>query len=79
MNNRLFNFEKSIKNLSDIDNKIHRITDNYKPKTETKYEDKKRIVNILNSVKNSILDFYLNLETISKLTKKYQPQRLDKL
>ena len=38
---RLFKFEKSIKNLSDVDNRIHSIIDNYKPKTETEYEDKK--------------------------------------
>ena len=25
-------FEKSIKNLPEVDNRIHRITDNYKPK-----------------------------------------------
>ena len=40
---------------------------------------KKRVVNILNTVKNSVFNLYLNFETISKLTKKHQPQRLDKL
>ena len=29
--------------------------------------------------KNSILDFYLNRESISKLTKIYQPQRLNRM
>ena len=63
----------------DVDNRMHRIIDNYKPKTETEYEDKKRVVSILNKVKNFVLDFYLNRETILKLSKKYKPQRLDKV
>ena len=78
VNDRLFNLEKSIKNFLDVDNRIHRIIDNYKPKTETEYEDIKRVVSILNKVKNFILDFYLNRETISKPTERYKPQRLDK-
>ena len=41
MNDTLFIFEESIKKLSDIDNKTHRIIDNYKPNTATEYEDKK--------------------------------------
>ena len=68
MDNRLFNFYKSIKILSNINNRIRRIIDNHKPKTETKYV-----------AKSIILDFYLNRENISKLTKKYHPQRLDKV
>ena len=36
----------------------------------------KRVLSILNAVKNSILEFFLNDETISKLIKKYRPQRL---
>ena len=42
-------------------------------------EDKKRVVSILNAIKNSVLDFYHNPETISKLIKMHQPQRLDKV
>ena len=37
----LFNFEKFIKSLPDLDKIIHRIIDNCKPKIETEYEDKK--------------------------------------
>ena len=40
---------------------------------------KQEFVRILNAVKSSILDFYLNNKTISKLTKKCQPHRLDKV
>ena len=51
VDDRLFTFEKSIKRLSVIGNRINGVTDNFKPKTETKYEDKKRIISILNAVK----------------------------
>ena len=78
MNDRLFIFEESIKKLSDIDNKTHRIIDNYKPNTATEYEDKKNYQH-LKGVKSYILDFYLNHETISKVTKKCQSQILDKV
>ena len=43
MNDRLFIFEESIKKLSDINNKTHKIIDNYKTNTATKYEDKKKL------------------------------------
>ena len=39
VDDRLFNFKKSIKNLSDINKGIQMIIDNYKSKTETEYED----------------------------------------
>ena len=42
--NRLFNFEKLIKNLTNIDDKIKMIRDNYKFKTEDKYDDKKELL-----------------------------------
>ena len=41
MNDRLFNFDKTIKNLSDFDNRIYMIIDDYKPKVEIKYEHQK--------------------------------------
>ena len=65
--------------MSDVDNRTHAIIDNYKPKTETKYEDKEGVARVLNIVKNFILDFHLHKETISMLTKKYQSQILDKV
>ena len=42
VDDKLFNFEKPIKNLADIEYRI----DNYKPDKEIQY-DKKRIVSIL--------------------------------
>ena len=41
MDDTLFNFEKSIKNLESIDNKVNIIIDDYKPKGETDHDDKK--------------------------------------
>ena len=32
---------RNLLKLSDAENRIHRIIDDYKPETETKYEDKK--------------------------------------
>ena len=69
MDDRLFDFEKYMKNLSHVHNRIHKIIDDYNPQTKSKYEDKKRAFSILNEVKNSVPDFYFNPETISKLIK----------
>ena len=38
---RLFKFEKSNKNLANIDDKVNFVIDDYKPKTKTKYANKK--------------------------------------
>ena len=54
------------------------VIDDYNPKTNTRYENKKRVVSILNEIRKSILDFYVHYDTIFKLTKKYHFQRLDK-
>ena len=63
----MFDFNKSIKNSENIDYKINLIIHSYKPKPETKYDGKKSIPN-----------FYVYVNNIFKLTKKYQPQKLDK-
>ena len=42
----------------------------YKLKRETKYDNKNRIVSILNGIRNSILYFYLHHKTIFELTEK---------
>ena len=55
------------------------IIDYYKPKTNIKYENKKKVVSILNEIRESILDFYVHYDSILELTKKYHSQRLDKL
>ena len=63
MDDKLCNFEKSIKNVA------VRIIGKYKPDTKIQYDGKKRVASILNEVKDYILDFCLNHETISKLNK----------
>ena len=67
------NFEKSIENIANIDNKVNIIIDYYKSKTETDYDDKKTVVSIINEIRNDLLDFYPHCETIVKLTEKCQP------
>ena len=70
MNDRLFNFKKLSKNfkkLSDVDNRIHRIIEDYNSPKNNQYEDKKRNLSILNAVKSSILDFDLNRASNSML------------
>ena len=65
----LFDFKKSVKNLADIDDRIIMTVENYEPKTKTEMEDKKRVVSILNKIRYSKLDFYLDLDTIADLHK----------
>ena len=47
-----FNFNKSIKNLTDSGSKVNMIENSYAPKTDVEIEDKKkRVVSILNKIK----------------------------
>ena len=77
----LFNFEKSISNLINLDDRINMILEKYKTKTKIEYDNKNRviIINILNEIRMFMLDFYVHHDTISKLIKKYRPQRFNKV
>ena len=44
MDDRLFNFQRLIKNLSNVDHRKYMNIDDYKPKTETKYKGKKELL-----------------------------------
>ena len=44
VDNKLFNFDKSIKHLAKIDDKINMIVENYKHKTKIEYNDKKELL-----------------------------------
>ena len=78
MYDRLSNFEEPIKKLANIDNKINIIIDDYIPKIKTEYNDINRVASTFQKIRNSMLVFYAYPGIFSKLTKKYQPQRLDK-
>ena len=66
--------------MANIDEKINATIDDYKPKTETEYDNKKRVAgSILNEIRKSMLDFYVSHETIFNLTEKYQFQGSDKV
>ena len=43
-----------------------------KPKTESRYDDEKRVVSILNEIAKFMFDFYTYHETMFKLNEKYQ-------
>ena len=55
----LFNFEKSISNLINLDDRINMILEKYKTKTKIEYDNKNRviIINILNEIRMFMLDF----------------------
>ena len=40
------------------------IINDYKPEKETKYDNKKRVVGILNDIRKSMLNFYVHHHTI---------------
>ena len=54
--------QSPLKYVVDIGNSICRVIENYKNQTEIQYDDKERILSILNKAKNSILDFYLTIK-----------------
>ena len=79
VDDRLFNFEKSIKNLTNTANTVNKIINDYKPKTKIEYEDKKRVASILDEIRKSMLDFYVYHEIFFKQTEIYKLQGLDKV
>ena len=72
-------FHKSIKNLTDIDNRGHMIVENYEPKTKTKTENKKRDVSIWNRIKQHLLDYYLHPNAIVKLHESCERNKIDSI
>ena len=69
----LFTFEKSIKNVANIANRL------YKPKNIDWIWRQKGTASILNGIGNFVLDIYARYQTFPKLAKKYEPQRLEKV
>ena len=67
-----FDFQKSIKSLATIDEKINAIVYNYESKRKVQIEDKKIAVSILNKIRYKLLDYYLDPHTINELKNKYQ-------
>ena len=62
-----------------IDDKITTTVEDYEPKTKVEIEDKKRVASILNEIRNALLDYYLDPNTIIELHKKYQHDEIDSL
>ena len=72
-----FDYNNTIKNLIAIDDKIDKIVEEYDPKKRVGTEDKKRVISILNIIRNNLLDYYLDPNTIVELHKKYQHNKMD--
>ena len=72
-----FDFKKLIKNLADIEDKINIIIENYKPKSNVKIEDNKRVFSIFNIIRYSLLDYCLDPITNVELHKEYQCDKKD--
>ena len=72
-------FDRSIKNLADIDNKKSIILKNYEPKTKVELEGEKRIISILNKIKYNLLDFYLDPIIIVELYKSFKSNKIDSM
>ena len=60
----LFDFKKSIKILADIDEKINMIRESYDPKAKV---GEKVVVTIFNKIRYSMIEFYLDHNTIIDL------------
>ena len=67
-----FDFKKLIKNLADIEYKINMIIENYKPKSNLKIENNKRVFGIFNIIRYSLLDYCLDPITNVELHKEHQ-------
>ena len=63
-------FNKSIKNL---------VEEEYKPKEKVGIEEQKRVVSILNEIRNNLLDHYLDPNTIFELHNNYQHNKVDSI
>ena len=74
-----FSFIKSIKNLTDIEDKINIIIETSEPKIKPKIEGKKRIISILNAIKYDLLDYYLNPNTIFEMHKTFGRDKGDNI
>ena len=65
---KLFNSEKSIINLENIDDIINMIIENCKPKTKTEHDDEKRAISVLSKIRWSTFDSYAYHNTVNLCT-----------
>ena len=68
MQDKSFNFKKSIKSLANIDDRVTVIIGKYKLDKEIELEHRKIVINILKGVRNFILDFNALCETTLETT-----------
>ena len=70
-----FFFDRSIKNLADIKNKINMVVGNYEPKTKVELENKKSVISIFNEIRYDLPDYYLDPNNIVQLHKSFERDR----
>ena len=61
--------------MANIDGKINMIIEKDKAKTKIEFDNKKRVVSILNEIRKYMLEFYVHNNNIFKLIEKYRPQK----
>lgn len=74
---KMLDCKNFITNLADIDDEIDIIVERFKIKKNTEYNEKKRVDCILKKIRYSMFDFYLSLNAIVDLHKKYHHEKID--
>ena len=72
-------FNKSIKSLTDINNKVNMIKQKYEPKTKARIDNKERDVSFLGRIKYHFLDCYLDPDAIVDLEDNFERNKIDSI
>ena len=69
-------FNKSMKNFTDIDNKVNMIVQKYEPKTKARIDSKERDVRFLNRIKYHFLEYYFDPNAIVDLENNFERNKI---
>ena len=70
---------KSMKRLTDIDNKVNMILQKYEAKTKARNDNKERDVSFLNRIKYHFLDYYFTPDAIVDLENNFERNKIDNI
>ena len=70
---------KSMKRLTDIDNKVNMILQKYEAKTKARNDNKERDVSFLNQIKYHFLDYYFIPDAIVDLENNFERNKIDNI
>lgn len=79
LDDKLFSLNKFITKFANIDDRVNIIIKNYNSETEIEHGSKKKVAGILSTIKNLLLDFHLNRNTIAELHKKNCHQNFEEV